>query len=112
ANLFLHYAFDVWMAREFPEVTFERYVDDAVVHCSTRRQAQAVLAAIAERMGKWGCGYIPRRRGSCTARTTTVGAVTSTRLLHSWGSRSGNGGHAPGRECCSIPSSPPSARKP
>jgi len=28
ANLFLHYAFDAWMAREFPDVCFERYVDD------------------------------------------------------------------------------------
>jgi retron-type reverse transcriptase len=27
ANLFLHYAFDAWMAREFPAVSFERYVD-------------------------------------------------------------------------------------
>ena len=33
ANLFLHYAFDAWMARKFPGVRFERYVDDAVVHC-------------------------------------------------------------------------------
>jgi RNA-directed DNA polymerase len=32
ANLFLHYAFDAWMARQFPGVPFERYVDDAVVH--------------------------------------------------------------------------------
>jgi RNA-directed DNA polymerase len=30
ANLFLHYAFDLWMVREFPAVTFERYVDDGV----------------------------------------------------------------------------------
>src|SRR5512132_2451403 len=28
ANLFLHYAFDAWMAREFPTVPFERYADD------------------------------------------------------------------------------------
>jgi retron-type reverse transcriptase len=28
ANLFLHYAFDAWMAREFPDVVFERYADD------------------------------------------------------------------------------------
>jgi RNA-directed DNA polymerase len=27
ANLFLHYAFDAWMVREFPGITFERYVD-------------------------------------------------------------------------------------
>jgi RNA-directed DNA polymerase len=28
ANLFLHYAFDVWMRRTFPSVPFERYADD------------------------------------------------------------------------------------
>ena len=28
ANLFLHYAFDTWMAREFPDCPFERYADD------------------------------------------------------------------------------------
>jgi RNA-directed DNA polymerase len=38
ANLFLHYAFDAWMAREFPTVPFERYVDDAVVHCVSERK--------------------------------------------------------------------------
>jgi RNA-directed DNA polymerase len=28
ANLFLHYAFDMWLVREFPTVEFERYADD------------------------------------------------------------------------------------
>ena len=32
ANLFLHYAFDAWMSREFGHVQFERYADDAVRH--------------------------------------------------------------------------------
>jgi group II intron reverse transcriptase/maturase len=50
ANLFLHYAFDNWMARQFPGVTFERYVDDAVVHCASQAQAHQVLAALRERM--------------------------------------------------------------
>ena len=48
ANLFLHYAFDAWMAREFPSVRFERYVDDAVVHCVSERQARQVLADLAK----------------------------------------------------------------
>ena len=39
ANLFLHFAFDAWMAREFPGVVFERYVDDAVIHCASQAQA-------------------------------------------------------------------------
>ena len=44
ANLFLHYAFDTWMAREYPTVPFERYADDAVVHCVSERQARMLVA--------------------------------------------------------------------
>jgi RNA-directed DNA polymerase len=54
ANLFMHYAFDLWLFREFPTVEFERYADDAVVHCATERQARRVLAAIAARMEEVG----------------------------------------------------------
>lgn len=50
ANLLMHYAFDVWMARTFPGVPFERYCDDAVVHCTSKRQAELVRDAIAERL--------------------------------------------------------------
>jgi RNA-directed DNA polymerase len=46
ANLFLHYAFDVWMQRRFPSVPFERYADDVAVHCKTEREAKFVLEAI------------------------------------------------------------------
>jgi RNA-directed DNA polymerase len=59
ANLFLHYAFDAWMAREFPTVRFERYVDDMVVHCVSRRQAEQVLAAIEGRMVEVGLRLHP-----------------------------------------------------
>jgi RNA-directed DNA polymerase len=30
ANLFMHYAFDVWMERNYPYIPFERYADDGV----------------------------------------------------------------------------------
>jgi NAD(P)-dependent dehydrogenase (short-subunit alcohol dehydrogenase family) len=43
-----------WLAREFPAVQFERYADDAVVHCVTQRQAQQVLAALQDRMTPLG----------------------------------------------------------
>jgi len=59
ANLFLHYAFDVWMAREFPTVTFERYVDDAVAHCASEAQARTVAKAIADRMEQVGLRLHP-----------------------------------------------------
>ncbi|MGW0394882.1 group II intron reverse transcriptase/maturase [Streptomyces sp. NPDC003042] len=75
ANLFLHYAFDTWMAREFPNVWFERYADDAVLHCVTERQARQALAALMDRMAEVGLQLHPaktrlvyckdgRRRGS------------------------------------------------
>lgn len=61
ANLFLHYAFDAWMVREFPHVPFERFADDAVVHCVSERQARHVLAAIAERMEQVGLRLHPAK---------------------------------------------------
>jgi RNA-directed DNA polymerase len=59
ANLFLHYAFDSWLACEFPTVEFERYADDAIVHCVSERQARQVLAAISERMEQVGLRLHP-----------------------------------------------------
>ncbi|MFC4117374.1 group II intron reverse transcriptase/maturase [Nonomuraea zeae] len=59
ANLFLHYAFDMWMAREFPTVSFERYVDDAVVHCVSERRAMKVVEAIGARMEEVGLRLHP-----------------------------------------------------
>lgn len=59
ANLFLHYAFDMWMVRELPDVLFERYADDAVAHCATEAQAREVLDAIAHRMVEVGLELHP-----------------------------------------------------
>ncbi len=59
ANIFLHYAFDAWMAREFPSVPFERYADDVIVHCRSERQARFVLAAIGSRMARVGVELHP-----------------------------------------------------
>jgi RNA-directed DNA polymerase len=50
ANLFLHYAFDRWIAAKYPQVQFERYADDAIVHGRTEVEAQEVRAAIAARL--------------------------------------------------------------
>ncbi|MCK9930816.1 group II intron reverse transcriptase/maturase [Frankia sp. Mgl5] len=54
ANIFLHYAFDAWMTRQFPGVPFERYADDAVVHCRSQRQAHRIRDAIAVRLADVG----------------------------------------------------------
>ena len=50
ANLFLHYAFDVWMGRTFPSNPWARYADDGLVHCQTKDEAEHVLDALRQRM--------------------------------------------------------------
>ena len=54
ANLFLHYAFDLWMRGAFPHLRFERYADDVIVHCRSKSQAQSVLEAIRQRLAECG----------------------------------------------------------
>ena len=52
ANLFLHYAFDVWMQRHYPSILFERYADDIIVHCKSERQALWLKTAVVRRLGQ------------------------------------------------------------
>lgn len=52
ANLFLHYAFDEWMRRNYPNIPFERYADDAIVHCKSERQARWIWMAIEGRLAQ------------------------------------------------------------
>ncbi|MER6053529.1 group II intron reverse transcriptase/maturase [Streptomyces sp. NPDC001793] len=59
ANLFLHYAFDTWMVRNFRGIQFERYADDAVLHCVSKRQAHEVLDALTDRMVEVGLQLHP-----------------------------------------------------
>jgi RNA-directed DNA polymerase len=61
ANLFLHYAFDLWMQRNFLSVPFERYADDIVVHCMSERQAKKVLDAIRDRLMECGLELHPQK---------------------------------------------------
>ncbi len=50
ANLFLHYAFDMWITRKHPAICFERYADDIIVHCKTQEEAENLLQEITERV--------------------------------------------------------------
>ena len=61
ANLFMHYAFDRWMDREFPGCPFERYADDIVAHCDTMNQAHRLRAAIADRLAALGLELHPEK---------------------------------------------------
>jgi RNA-directed DNA polymerase len=61
ANLFMHYAFDAWMRRTFPGAPFERFADDALVHCRSKREAEAVLVAIRDRLQQYGLELHPAK---------------------------------------------------
>ena len=50
ANLFLHYAFDEWMSRNCPDIPFERYADDIIVHCRSKKQAGWIKAKVEKRL--------------------------------------------------------------
>jgi RNA-directed DNA polymerase len=61
ANMFLHYALDLWLAREFPGVPFERYADDVILHCNSEPRARVVLDAIVERLASLGLEINPAK---------------------------------------------------
>lgn len=52
SNLFLHYVFDQWMQKHYPDIPFERYADDGICHCKTLAQAQELRAALERRFAE------------------------------------------------------------
>lgn len=61
ANLFLHYAFDLWMDRENPDVPFERYADDIICHCRTEGKARALWKQVQTRLSECGLALHPQK---------------------------------------------------
>ena len=52
ANLFLHYAFDLWMEREHRDLPWCRYADDGLVHCRSEQEAEALRAKLQARLAE------------------------------------------------------------
>jgi group II intron reverse transcriptase/maturase len=61
ANLYLHYGMDKWLEREYPECRFERYADDAIIHCRSMREAVKLKAALSERLRACGLELHPEK---------------------------------------------------
>jgi retron-type reverse transcriptase len=61
ANLFLHYAFDIWLKRGFPGVPFERYADDIICHCRSEREALALRQVLERRFTQCGLVLHPKK---------------------------------------------------
>lgn len=54
ANLFLHYALDMWLTQRYPWIKFVRYADDIVLHCTSQQDAEKILAVVRERLASLG----------------------------------------------------------
>ncbi len=50
ANLFLHYALDKWLEQTHTTVKYERYADDAILHCRSKTQANYVMQNLQRRL--------------------------------------------------------------
>ncbi len=61
ANLYLHYCMDIWLARKHPHCPFERYADDAIIHCSTEQEGLRVMKALEERLQQCGLQLHPMK---------------------------------------------------
>lgn len=61
ANLFLHYCMDSWLKRNYPQCPFERYADDAVIHCKTEAEAQELKIALGKRLEECGLQMHPEK---------------------------------------------------
>ncbi len=106
ANLFLHYALDVWLERNFPGLPFERYADDMVAHCRTHKEAKEVLEQIRHRLANCGlslneqktqivyCADSKRRRKYPIRKFTFLGYTFQPRMTYGRGGRFLNFGPA------------------
>ena len=94
ANMFMHYAFDMFLAREFPTVEFETIRGRRGGALCDRAAGPAGMGgAVREDGGASGCGCIPTKPRSCIARTVGGGVRSRVRRLRSWGTRSAPGRH-------------------
>ena len=56
SNLFLHYAFDLWMRRTHPDLPWCRYADDGLVHCRTEQEAESPQGRASSPLGRMPAG--------------------------------------------------------
>jgi RNA-directed DNA polymerase len=61
SNTFLHYAFDLWIARTHPDLQWCRYADDGLVHCRSEHEAIALKAELHARLAACGLELHPTK---------------------------------------------------
>lgn len=98
SNLFLHYAEDEWLRRNFPQCPFERYADDSVIHCRTEHEALRLKEQLGKRLQECGlelhaektkivyCKDDDRRKDYATTKFDFLGyTFRSRRSKNRWG---------------------------
>ena len=80
SNLFMHYAFDEWLRRNYPSIQFARYADDAVVHARSRQEAETLLASLRQRLAE--CGLGNRRHLESAGRGQPQQLLGLARIAH------------------------------
>lgn len=53
ANIYLHEAFDQWLATTYPSIVFERYADDIVIHTRSRKQSSFIVDKVKARLKRY-----------------------------------------------------------
>ena len=97
ANVYLHYAFDLWIEAwrqkvATGDVIVVRYADDLVVGFENRTEAERFLEAFRKRLAKFGLELHPEKTrliefGRFAAQNREKRGEGSRRPLHSWVSR-------------------------
>src|SRR5271166_1403437 len=90
ANLFLHYVFDLWMRRAYPDLPWCRYADDGLVHCRTEHEAEAVKTALQARLSECRLELLPTPSSPASVRPK------GGRRIHAGGESHGTEGDARG----------------
>lgn len=54
ANLFMHYVFDDFMSKEFPNIPWVRYADDGALNCVSIKQSKYIIKVLDKRFKLFG----------------------------------------------------------
>lgn len=54
ANLFMHYVFDDFMSKKFPNIPWVRYADDGALNCVSIKQAKYIIKVLDKRFKLFG----------------------------------------------------------
>jgi RNA-directed DNA polymerase len=108
ANLFLHYAFDIWIKRGFPGVPFERYADDIICHCRSEREALTLRQVLERRFNECGLVLHPEKTKVVYCKDTNRKGGTRSCSSTSSATHSGRGWRNGGVGCmeCHISRQP------